>query len=553
MPTEVSISLPDVPEGENPFSVFYWSIRGLLNPSPTAGFRTRLFVLFALAGYGLVLSMVYLVTLGLEYRRRKRRFWLWRLVTRPNGRYIVGNQHVIFALCAFISCPILIGYFNNTRRVVLLLKFQQRAFFWRTLVWIPLILHAWLSSWANLQAAILSSQKATNQHLLSPIVANTVYVAGIIVVLVPIAVLDALSGSAWRMVWMRALDLKAVLLLNRDSWTDMSAEAAAQVIEPSLQRVNDELQFFGKMQRATSALYVLGMLVIIAVNLGGLGLLFTLRKQIKFNTRRLSGQMRSNTMPGAPSTLPPITPPGGPATPATAYFPGSPSPPHPLSPVLEEDSPTRTPAPKTLIRQVFFATQNKSGDLPLEKDERMTVSQLKDAASNKTPAASAQREQAKQLLALKKIEWDLFVFLAAIVVLATVFGALALWLCIMPSSVWSSWQKMETAFFLLPWMYLVGVDAALTFLFYNSCRHLLSSKYRLRTSRLTSVVGLGGRHANRHSITGLTLSDELTDGSFSRSMPAPPPSGVMVERNVVVRMDEAETGEEISPTATPRQ
>lgn len=40
---------------------------------------------------GMVISLVYLCTMNIEYRRREKRFWLWRLVTRPNGRYIVGK------------------------------------------------------------------------------------------------------------------------------------------------------------------------------------------------------------------------------------------------------------------------------------------------------------------------------------------------------------------------------------------------------------------------------------------------------------------------------
>lgn len=40
---------------------------------------------------GIIISFVYLCTMAVEYRRREKRFWLWKLVTRPNGRYIVGK------------------------------------------------------------------------------------------------------------------------------------------------------------------------------------------------------------------------------------------------------------------------------------------------------------------------------------------------------------------------------------------------------------------------------------------------------------------------------
>lgn len=48
--TGLSIQLPDVDPGENAFLVYRRSIRGILNPTATDGFRTRLYVLFALMG-----------------------------------------------------------------------------------------------------------------------------------------------------------------------------------------------------------------------------------------------------------------------------------------------------------------------------------------------------------------------------------------------------------------------------------------------------------------------------------------------------------------------
>ncbi|GAA6037716.1 hypothetical protein JCM8097_002304 [Rhodosporidiobolus ruineniae] len=563
----VTITLPDVPEGENPFEFWRWAIRGLLNPTPTPGFAARLGVLWALMGYGLVVAFVYLAVMFVEYRRRGRKFWLWRIVTRPNGRFVVGNQHALFAICSIVSCGVLLGYGINTRRVVLLLKYQQRAFFWRSLVWVPMILHAWISSFSNLQAAILSSQKATNKHLLSPVVANTLYIAGIIIVLLPIIVLDAYSGFSWRRTWSRALTLKASLISHAATYdpSRTSIEQAVADIAAPLDSLNHELDFFGKTQRAVAGLYVLAMLVIIAANIGGLGLLFTLRKQIKFNTRRLSGQMRSGTFsttqPSAP-VLP--TPPASAHNPnRNSYFPGSDSPPHPLSPDPEVvNAPPTAEPPKTLIRKVFFASSAamEGKEAEMESTDKMTVSQLKQAASNKTMSGAAQREQAKQILALKKIGYDLFVFLAAIVCLATIFLAIALWLCIKPSSVFSSWPKMETAFFLLPWAYLVSVDASLSFLLYNSVNHLLSHKSRLR-GRATSVVGLGvrggeGAAGPGGSISGLTFTDdELTSDTGTMSRPAPtlypPPRmggvGVTVERHVTVEMDEPDEALEESP------
>jgi len=44
------LSLPDIPEGANPYAIIFKQIRAALNPTPTPGFATRLAILWALAG-----------------------------------------------------------------------------------------------------------------------------------------------------------------------------------------------------------------------------------------------------------------------------------------------------------------------------------------------------------------------------------------------------------------------------------------------------------------------------------------------------------------------
>ncbi|GAA6058260.1 hypothetical protein NBRC10513_001980 [Rhodotorula toruloides] len=176
---------------------------------------------------------------------------------------------------------------------------------------------------------------------------------------------------------------------------------------------------------------------------------------------------------------------------------------------------------------------------------------LKEVAENTTQAGAANRQQAKQLLVLKKVEWDLIVFLAAIVVMSTVFLALALWLAILPSSVYSSWRTMEVSFYLIPWMYLTGVDCSLTFLTLSSTRHLLSS-----SSRFASVIGIHGRQVNsrRVSVSGLT-SDELESESFGRPAGAVGTMSRVEEEgeergHVAVEMDARKRDETPSGTTT---
>ena len=47
-------------------------------------------------------------------------------------------------------------------------------------MYIPMFCHAWISSFANLQAAVLSSQRAAQTHVLTPRLANSLYIGGLL-------------------------------------------------------------------------------------------------------------------------------------------------------------------------------------------------------------------------------------------------------------------------------------------------------------------------------------------------------------------------------------
>ncbi|BGP03289.1 hypothetical protein NBRC10513v2_007018 [Rhodotorula toruloides] len=453
------------------------------------------------------------------------------------------------------------------------------------------------------------------------------------------------------------------------------AQAPEAAIAAQFNKVTDQLQFFIHMLQAVHALYVFTMLVIIGVNLGGLGLLFTLRRQIKFNSHCLLSQIRRAGGCGRRRAGPRLFKPGQsssssssadesgweedeeeratrlerevarlgrldsstPAGPDRLVLGGTLLPKslsslkqaHRAALLVEwtrrwmlASSPgaalravdSRPPGPpfvRTLhsldrvhstILAILWLDFNDLGsskarmglgtglcecgevvetrqhylfDCLLYTEERqqlrreigasnlkmdkifsprrnhISVGKLKEVAENTTQAGAANRQQAKQLLVLKKVEWDLIVFLAAIVVMSTVFLALALWLAILPSSVYSSWRTMEVSFYLIPWMYLTGVDCSLTFLTLSSTRHLLSS-----SSRFASVIGIHGRQVNsrRVSVSGLT-SDELESESFGRPAGAVGTMSRVEEEgeergHVAVEMDARKRDETPSGTTT---
>lgn len=75
-----------------------------------------------------------------------------------------------------------------------------------------------------------------------------------------------------------------MLFIGRDNFnaTGVVNPADLRAVGAQFQLVQDQLSFFEKTQTAVSAIYIVAMAVLIAVNVAGLGLLLTLRKQISY-------------------------------------------------------------------------------------------------------------------------------------------------------------------------------------------------------------------------------------------------------------------------------
>lgn len=86
----------------------------------------------------MLVCIAYLVTTWIDHRRRGKPLWIWRRVRRSNGTYIVGSQHILFVVMSAISCLIIIGFVNNGRRTLILRRYNDKAYFWRSLVYVSL-------------------------------------------------------------------------------------------------------------------------------------------------------------------------------------------------------------------------------------------------------------------------------------------------------------------------------------------------------------------------------------------------------------------------------
>lgn len=470
----VSLTLPPVPDGENPYLWWALWLRRVFESQPTPGFHARLCVLWTLSGFGVVASILYLLTLFLESRTRETSFWFWRFIYRPSGRYLVGNQRTLFALFSLISCGTFIGYFLSFDRIYLEGKDLSEAFVWRSIIWLPIGIHLWVSSWANLQATIIASQTAVGRQLLGPTLATTLYLAGIILGSLSITGLAIACSVYWTRTWYAQEGLEYTLLDLAFLHADDLPEVARQRVAPLLTVLNSWLGQFTIILQADNALCAAGAVLIIAVNFGGFAVVHALHRQIKFHIigdiassqKNLSARRRRQSLS--------------------------------IDVGLEAEprEATACRAREATVEEGRTTADGPSDSSPSHPHAHFPASEmridlssgaLRRIALDSSPINSAARQKALRLLELRKVERDVLALLVVIVLMATMCLGIALWIAIAPTSVYRSWTTIEVAYFVVPWMYLCSVDAALTFLLFNSLRHLVPVRQNAQSAADANV------------------------------------------------------------------
>lgn len=189
----------------------------------------------------------------------------------------------------------------------------------------------------------------------------------------------------------------------------------------------------------------------------------------------------------------------------------------------------------------------------------MSVGELRYTAEDEAGATAAGRQQAQQLLALKKVQWDVIVVgptscssshsqnrthrlhacaasrchrhhltvLLGNRIMARDLSDLRLQAVGYVSrsrrtktrtalTAVLSRRSTEVAYFLVPWMFVIGVDVALTLLLLNVVRHFVPTD-----SFLARVLGQGSKNRRGASSLGLFASDELDSLTMASSAADP--------------------------------
>ncbi|GAA6027345.1 hypothetical protein JCM8097_002612 [Rhodosporidiobolus ruineniae] len=225
--------LPQPPAGANPYE-FWWALaHSILYRAPPSheAYEDRLIVLDVLLGYLLVVAVVGLVTTIVDSRRRKKDLFLWRVVKRERGRFIVGNQRLLEPILTIIVSAILLAHVAVEHRWVHEKGSYSSVASLRLATWIAVFLQLWIVSWASLQSFILSAGSSHPAlRWIRPIVANCIFLVlgiGFVVILITGVSLASVSATT---IWHNYKDLKPLLESAAETWPNDITPDEAGVI-----------------------------------------------------------------------------------------------------------------------------------------------------------------------------------------------------------------------------------------------------------------------------------------------------------------------------------
>ncbi|GAA5834436.1 hypothetical protein JCM11251_007991 [Rhodosporidiobolus azoricus] len=277
------MSLPTVPPGTNPFTVYYDAVHESFYSNPSPGFKARLGVLFGLTGLVIILAIVNWILLVLEAKRHKRGtpYWLFRLHARQNGRYIVTNGKLVLSLFTVITGAVLIGTQVDLWNVFVEQKSQSRSSALRTFAVLPLLLQGWLMPFAALQASLLASDHGSST-LMPAWLANTLFAGVGAVVFLGVVASGVVNSQAGQAVWNQADKLLKQLKDYEAAWTTgQSTLPALLTLQPEFGELQKRVNRNRTVQLVCIAIWIVIPVFVICISLASLRLSRLIHRQVQ--------------------------------------------------------------------------------------------------------------------------------------------------------------------------------------------------------------------------------------------------------------------------------
>ncbi|GAA5891939.1 hypothetical protein JCM6882_007414 [Rhodosporidiobolus microsporus] len=291
------MSLPAVPPGTNPFTVYYDAVHTSFSSNPPEGFKVRLGVLFGLTGLVIILAIVNWVLLVLEAKRHKRGspYWLFRLHARQSGRYIVTNGKLTLSLFTVITGAVMIGTQVDLWNVFVEQKSQSRSSIIRTFAVLPLLLQGWLMPFAALQASLLASDQG-DSNLMPAWLANTLFAGVGTIIFLGVVASGVVNSQAGQAVWNQADKVLHQLKDLEAAWTPgQNTFPALLTLQPEFTELQKRVNRNRNVQLVCISTWIVIPVLVILVSLASLRLSRLLHRQVQFNIEQFVGPLGTET------------------------------------------------------------------------------------------------------------------------------------------------------------------------------------------------------------------------------------------------------------------
>ncbi|GAA5901499.1 hypothetical protein JCM6882_006297 [Rhodosporidiobolus microsporus] len=494
-------SLPPPPDGVNPYA--YWSAiaRGVLyrRPSDIVGFDARLIILCILLVYLIVAAIVSLVVTLADYRRRGKQGFLWKLVRRERGRYIVGNQQLLEPILTIAVAIVFLAHTIVDWRWTFGHGTYATIAPLRLATWSILFVQLWIVSWASLQSFVITAGEGNIAlRYFSARVANTVFL--LLGTLFVIFLIIGISFGAYssHKIWQSYTELQGHLYAAIPAYPAAVDDATASRVVALWSGFLSSGQDTVRVMRVVVIEFAVSASLTALANIGGIALLLLVRRQISSNygnfvgattqpefhlptlvsgahgsaprdievDARASGESESAaTHESAPGT--PQAPPGAfalsitPATPLvteTRAFSTPSSPDQDETPTSSRKSSLGSTAGDPSPAGSSADGQKRRKSKKRRPPSRSTVRRI---AGNEAGGVAA--AQARNLQQLHRAESDLFITCCSSISTSIAFTALSSWVyVIIPTSNTLTWGEVEVGIFLGSWLYAVIHGIALS-------------------------------------------------------------------------------------------
>ncbi|KAI5479794.1 starch phosphorylase, glycosyltransferase family 35 protein [Pseudohyphozyma bogoriensis] len=265
----------------NPYSAYVEQLEAQVYKTPSEGFKWRLVALYILNGLAVIGAITQFTLLWIDAKRKRNEsLWLFRLVQRPQGRFIVTNAKVAHCIMSVVCLAIGMGLYWELWKVYIDHGSQAMLGAWQICPALAFYTHGWLVSWGQLQAYLLTPDQI-NKHMLTPMVANTLFVGGGILMgaglIASCVTLTHYSREIWDHYVVVANGLKT-LENNFNGTVDIPGLFALQ---PEIQAISRTSQTLKTATFGVTPFIVGGILLVTVVNFGSIALTRIVRGQIK--------------------------------------------------------------------------------------------------------------------------------------------------------------------------------------------------------------------------------------------------------------------------------